>query len=319
MGKILYETIGTRIRRTRERLGLSQQDLAGRLGYSSPATVSHFESGDRRISIADLQAVSRALGLPVSHFLEDEEDGGAHAAALDGGGATGGRQSQLLQHLHFRAKEIAPASRGAVVDFLVFAKTHGKEAPPPPFDPAAVKPWQAAARVREIAGVQEEVPVSPRRVADGLGIPVFEWHFPDEVSGVLVCEAERYCIGVNERHPGVRQRFTIAHELGHWALDGDRDFFDYAQVEFAHYSEASPGHEEEDARREEQERRANRFAADLLMPAGLLRRDVEQGGPDVPQLARKYGVSQHALWSRLLGLGLARDLGRMDGASDLTV
>lgn len=36
----------------------------------------------------------------------------------------------------------------------------------------------------------------------------------DDLSGFFFREGERRVIGVNSTHPSVRQRFTIAHELG---------------------------------------------------------------------------------------------------------
>ena len=40
----------------------------------------------------------------------------------------------------------------------------------------------------------------------------------DDVSGFYFREGDRRVIGVNSTHPTVRQRFTIAHELGHAVL-----------------------------------------------------------------------------------------------------
>lgn len=289
MEQLLYRMIGERIRRARENLKLSQQDLARRLGYASAATISYFESGERKIGIADLQKLSALLGLPLTYFFEQPTNT-----------ARGGE----LERLRFRAQEVLPTAREMVVGFLSFARRHGAEARRLSINLSGLKPWEAAACVRHAAGA-EAIPVSPNEVAERLGIPIFEWDFPPEISGVLVCDGERYCIGVNEDQPRVRQRFTVAHELGHWAMDGNRDFFDYVEVEFTHFSEASTfQRREEDAQYEEMERRANQFAADLLMPAESLCLDVAEHGIDVLILARRYGVSQHALWSRLRGLRL---------------
>jgi Zn-dependent peptidase ImmA (M78 family) len=43
------------------------------------------------------------------------------------------------------------------------------------------------------------------------------------VSGILFRDGEHHVIGVNSAHPLARQRFTIAHELGHRALHPGRE------------------------------------------------------------------------------------------------
>lgn len=54
-----------------------------------------------------------------------------------------------------------------------------------------------------------------------------------------------------------------------------------------------------------QELEANEFAAELLLPATFLRRDVADYGLDVPALAKRYDVSEQAMWIQLIDLKLA--------------
>lgn len=68
-----------------------------------------------------------------------------------------------------------------------------------------------------------EPPVDPARIAEEiLGVVVVEVDMPPDMSGMLVREPARVVIGVNEGHSGPRQRFTIAHELGHFHLHKGR-------------------------------------------------------------------------------------------------
>jgi len=71
MSSGIYREIGRRIRRAREQLNLSQEELARRLNYQSPATISYFEAGERKVSIADLQRIASILGLPLGYFLNE--------------------------------------------------------------------------------------------------------------------------------------------------------------------------------------------------------------------------------------------------------
>src|SRR5258708_10100345 len=66
----LCKYIGLRIRRARELLGMSQEDLAKRLGKVKNA-VSSYETGVRTIKVTELQTLAQALRVPISYFFED--------------------------------------------------------------------------------------------------------------------------------------------------------------------------------------------------------------------------------------------------------
>jgi transcriptional regulator with XRE-family HTH domain len=64
---------GARIRLARERLGLSQEDLASRIQRDQRA-VSEYEHGKRRIAATDLPRLAAALEVPVLYFFEGDLD-----------------------------------------------------------------------------------------------------------------------------------------------------------------------------------------------------------------------------------------------------
>lgn len=64
-------TIGARVRARRRELGLSQSELAHKLGVSFQQ-VQKYESGANRISASTLMAAARALETSPSRLLEDE-------------------------------------------------------------------------------------------------------------------------------------------------------------------------------------------------------------------------------------------------------
>jgi transcriptional regulator with XRE-family HTH domain len=68
---------GKRIREAREQGGLSQDELAARIGKDQRA-VSEYELGKRRVSALDLPAIARELGVTVAYFYES-----AHTDDLD--------------------------------------------------------------------------------------------------------------------------------------------------------------------------------------------------------------------------------------------
>ena len=109
-----------------------------------------------------------------------------------------------------------------------------------------------------------------------------------EGSGMLV-PAERQ-IWLNAAESPARQRFTLAHELGHWVcqhLEGR------SVPVFCRATEVGVG----EGRLLERE--ANVFAAELLMPEDEVRATADDGEP-----AARFGVSGEAMAWRLYSFGL---------------
>lgn len=61
--------IGTKIKLRRLELGMSQQDLATRLGYSSRSTIAKIESGENDISYVKLQNIADALDINIKKLI----------------------------------------------------------------------------------------------------------------------------------------------------------------------------------------------------------------------------------------------------------
>lgn len=142
------------------------------------------------------------------------------------------------------------------------------------------------------------------RIAKALGIRLYIDALEGEISGFAYRAKDQMVIGVNTWHAPVRQRFTIAHELGHLLLHNfdllhiDRGFTLRLRSELS-----GQGTDEEEVE-------ANRFAAELLMPESFLREDLEGlesidllDDECVSDLAKKYEVSKQALLIRLATLG----------------
>jgi len=67
---MIYRDIGRKIQKAREEAGLSQEELASRLGYTQ-AALSNYELGKRRLYLANIEQIARELNKPLSYFLED--------------------------------------------------------------------------------------------------------------------------------------------------------------------------------------------------------------------------------------------------------
>ncbi len=146
-----------------------------------------------------------------------------------------------------------------------------------------------AVQVLEMVGV-DTPPVDVHRIAKHLGFDVIPFDFPDSVSGVTFIEHGVKSIGVNAGHAPTRQRFSIAHEIAHY-LHG-HEAYDERKV----HVEENRGFLNSHNR---QEMEANEFAAELLMPLYLLRQEITGPELDVPALARRYQVSEQAMWIQL--------------------
>ncbi len=116
------------------------------------------------------------------------------------------------------------------------------------------------------------------------------------ISGLLL--PSRGEIWVNraegEEWPG-RRRFTICHELGHWVLHSTGQqalFCRHGQVTEEEVPETRPP-------LEPKEQEANSFAAELLIPARLLREQYEDKTRDFDKLCAIFGTSARAMSKRL--------------------
>jgi Zn-dependent peptidase ImmA (M78 family) len=139
----------------------------------------------------------------------------------------------------------------------------------------------------------DSVPVDPARIARKMGIQVEDAYLDADVAGAIEKKHDGSVrIFLNaEDHP-TRQRFTCAHEIGHFVKHGDQGF------EFVDYRDmtASLGVDED-------ERYANAFAAALLMPEREMRR-LHALGMSQGEMKDVFGVSEAALVNRLKNLGL---------------
>lgn len=148
-------------------------------------------------------------------------------------------------------------------------------------------------------------PVDPGKIAQGLGVPVLLRQMTPDVSGMLIREPAGSVIAVNQAHAEVRQRFTVAHELGHQCLHPGRPLIVDAAVLVNLRNQVSS------LATDREEIEANRFAAALLMPEPMVRSQLDRLGiidPDkiTTKLAKTFGVSDAAMTIRLTNLGLLR-------------
>ncbi len=155
-----------------------------------------------------------------------------------------------------------------------------------------------------LRGFEEQLPIDIQAIIQAHNIAIRKQPLEEAVSGMLVVKNGHAIIGVNESHHPNRQRFTLAHELGHFLLHGNSSsiFIDASPVFFRDETSSQGS--------KLREIEANAFAAELLMPEPMLRKVTKNQTLDafdegaVRRLAAQFGVSTQAITIRLTKLGL---------------
>lgn len=139
-----------------------------------------------------------------------------------------------------------------------------------------------------------KIPVSVEAIASKMGVKIrsssileggndISGRF-DIINGIPVCS-------IRETDSEQRKRFTLAHELGHFALKHGGGFRDNS-ASFNLYNY------------DQREVDANAFAAEILMPKIAVDYMIEQKNiTNISELARIFNVSYTAMKFRLVNLG----------------
>jgi Zn-dependent peptidase ImmA (M78 family) len=119
-----------------------------------------------------------------------------------------------------------------------------------------------------------------------------------DVSGLIARQGRQTIVGINSKQAKTRQRFTMAHEFGHFLLH--QDLRSHSDTDFRVKYRNRKSSEATDV----EEVEANFFAASILMPKPFLddMKAFEALGDDdrVNMLAEQFNVSAHAMSLRLV-------------------
>lgn len=147
-------------------------------------------------------------------------------------------------------------------------------------------------------------PVDIKEIAKQKGITIKPYDLGESVSGMLFIKNGEGIISYNPSESMVRQRFTMAHELGHFLLHKKtQDVFVDKQFQVHFRNENSS------TGQDNQELEANAFAAAILMPKELLMEEIKKHHFDLgdesamKELAKLFSVSLQAMTFRMVNLG----------------
>lgn len=169
--------------------------------------------------------------------------------------------------------------------------------------------WDKAIEILEsFAIVKSPVPVE--KIAKKLGAKVrYSPMDNEDLSGMIFMKEGIPIIGVNALHHPNRQRFTIAHEIGHLVLH-KHIFEKSVHVDTKFF--ALKRDQKSTSGTDDIEIQANAFASELLMPGKFIEAMIDEvfgndvfdieSGKMLEKLASKFKVSRDAMQFRLMRL-----------------
>ena len=280
--------IGQRLRVARAGSGLSLRALEGRIDKLVTAqAIGKYERNEAMPGSKVLIALAEGLNTSVEYLL------GHNATALVGVEFRKNSLTRKRDRAQVEARTLELVDRYLAIEELLDL-------------PSAVwdQPDEAPYRVRELADAERAAgmvrscwrlgidPIANMvETLEERGVKALSMDLPSSISG-LTAHATRSdgaslpVIVVNGASRGERQRFTLAHELGHLVMDVVEDVGE--------------------------EKAANRFAGSFLMPAESLRPEIGKrrqsfGWGELFELKGLYRVSVQALTYRGHDLGIFND------------
>jgi Zn-dependent peptidase ImmA (M78 family) len=165
---------------------------------------------------------------------------------------------------------------------------------------------KAAQAIRKRLGIGVASPVDVAWIARKLEVLIVRKPLTDGLSGIHLAHASGRCfVAINSLDRATRQNFTLAHELGHVQFDRDQTI---AEKIFADASLPV-------------ERRANAFAAELILPEAAVREwlatpHLHISPDEVARLAIAYHMSYLATLYRLKNCEAIKDITALQQARD---
>jgi len=320
---INHAELGQRIRQAREACGMTQEEVAERLGVSR-ATVAQMELGNRPVSSLELDKLAYLFARDIRDFLANEfaEDDVVRALFRSHCEASEEGFNDALRDCIKLGKELTNLEELLGMDRALATVAAY------PF-PAARSKWEAIQSAEQVAREERRrlglgsAPLGDLvHLLEGQGVRTGMAKLPDEVSGLTISDSRVGLFVVNNQtHAPQRQRFSWCHEYAHVLLDRDAVGLISRTADRSNLVEV----------------RANSFAANFLMPeegvsqflaavgkgapsrihaqvfdeAGVLPVDsrTEPGTQDIQlydvvQLAHYFGVSTQSALYRLRNLRL---------------
>lgn len=290
---------GARLTMARQLAGLRKTDLATAVG-KSPTAVAGWESGAKRPTASTVAQLALGLGVDPSFFAVRPSDAAVrcttpHFRSLRS-------TSQLARDQAHAYGQLAVEIAASLERHVEFPAADVPAFPVSPDDREGNGPEHAAELVRKEWNIEEGPAGHLVRLLENHGVlVVFSPPSSASVDAYSFDSHLRPVVVLNPiKQDYYRQRFDVAHELGHLVMHGD----------------AEPGGRVV-------EDQAHRFAAELLMPAASIGSllPTTMGGHAWRKLAKlkeQWGVSLQALLYHARRLGELSDVSYRNAMSTLS-
>ena len=278
-------TLGQRIKISRHACGLSLRDLQSRIdNHVTAQAISKYERNESVPSSGVLIALADALDVSVDYLAS------ASDIRLEGVQFRRNRLCSRRDEAQVEANVLHLLERYLTVEEILRLPTVDRDLPreaPWPVRSSSTEAEHAAIGLRAHWGLGLDPIPNLVELAEERGIKVLSMRLTN-IDG-LTARVRRESgsvssvVVVNRGDWGERQRFTVAHEIGHMLLDVGPDIDD--------------------------EKAAHRFAGAFLMPAETLRAKIGKHRTSIAwrelfDLKRVFGVSVQALTYRCKDLGV---------------
>jgi Zn-dependent peptidase ImmA (M78 family)/transcriptional regulator with XRE-family HTH domain len=284
------KNIGYRIRSARERLGISQQVLAEKIGISAHQIISQIEKGEREVKAWELAEFSKILRVDISRLLTPtptEEPPIILWRKIPGA-------EKEIKEADFRKHCEEYYKLEQLCDFPPYPKLPKKEINPNTINFQEI--GEIAEEVsRELALGTRPAASLEQTLQDRYGVKIWYENLGSEGSAASTISSFGPAILMNLKEAPWRRNYNFAHELFHlitWEsippdlLINNSNLF--SKVESF----------------------ANAFASHLLLPADIILNEFNKRVKnykihysDLIEIAREFDVSTEALLYRLCNLG----------------
>jgi Zn-dependent peptidase ImmA (M78 family)/transcriptional regulator with XRE-family HTH domain len=289
------EALARRIKSAIGASGLTQRSIADAIGLDGSA-LSRALKGERDFKTVEVALIAEKLGISVQSLLTDDGE------------------TPLVMLAAWAQRDATPAVDEAVRRVQVMLDTNSllsdlgyvscaENIFDIPLGTAVAQGKLLANKVRVELGIGDnDLPAGLGDFADLLehllGVDVAFEPLPWGLDGLSVSSKGFRLALVSSRVQATRQRYTLAHELGHIVAQDSQDLL-LDQNVFGVRSDI--------------EIRANAFAAEFLMPGAELRRSAGRGHlgeKEIADLLGRYRVSLDALAYHLHNTGIVNAAGR---------
>lgn len=277
--------IGQRLKLARSAAGMSLRDLQQRIGNLVTAqAIGKYERDESMPSSGVLIALADALGVSVDYLVGDQE------MVLEAVEFRKKKITSKREEAQVEAKVLHLLERYLLVEELLDLPSVEWDKPreaPYPVNQDVSEADRAARSLRQHWGLGSDPIPNLVELLEERGIKILAVELTN-IDG-LTARVRRPNKGavpvivVNRKDWGERQRFTLAHELGHMVMDVDSSV--------------------------DEEKAAHRFAGAFLMPADALWAEIGKhrtsiGGRELFYLKQLFGVSVQAITYRCKDLGI---------------